>query len=415
MPCEVPPSSTPKAQVTVRVCDQRTRIPVQPHNPNLPLGLVAAMKYNGTVPGRRSWTLACLIGVVATVALPSQATAARHGQLFGVNATSVPTASEFQRATRGGARTVRLSFDWPSIEPSPGTFNWQELDPVVANAAQAGAELLPVLYGTPLWASPQAAGPAEYAPNRPPIYAPQSRAAWSVFVAAVAGRYGNSGSFWALHPELPRKPIRSWQVWNEVNLPAFWGGRPNARRYAGLVRLTRRALSTVDPSARLILAGLLPYQSIAKGSVSGANFLKQLYKVKGVRKSFDVVDIHPYALQPGEVVRLLRAMRKVLNSVGAQKTPIWATEFGWTTGGDDFASSPFRSTPRQQAHRLIRTYRLMERNARSLRLRRAIYFSLADFDPQHSGSWQARMGLFGLDGQPKPAWFAYARAAGGQP
>jgi hypothetical protein len=57
----------------------------------------------------------------------------------------------------------------------------------------------------------------------------------------------------------------------------------------------------------------------------------------------------------------------------------------------------------------------MKRNARRLRLQRAFYFSLADFDPQNSGSWQSRMGLFGLDGQPKPAWFAFARAAGGQP
>jgi hypothetical protein len=210
-------------------------------------------------------------------------------------------------------------------------------------------------------------------------------------------------------------PIRSWQVWNEVNLPAYWGGRPSAHGYARLVRLTRRALTSVDPSARLILAGLLPYQSIATGSVSGASFLKRLYKVKGIRKAFDAVDIHPYAAQPREMIRLLRAMRKVLDSVGARKTPIWATEFGWTTGGEDFAGSPFGSTLSQQADRVFRTYRLMQRNARRLRLKRAFYFSLADWESGNTGSWQGHMGLFSLDGQPKPAWYAFARAAGGQP
>jgi hypothetical protein len=348
-----------------------------------------------------------LIGVLATIILASPVSAAGHRQhLFGVNASPTLTPDEFQRVTRGGAQTVRLFFPWPSIEPSPGAFNWQFLDSLVANAARARAELLPVLNGTPLWASPT---------SRPPIYAPQSRKAWSVFVAALAQRYGNRGAFWAQHRELPRMPIRSWQVWNEVNLPAYWGGRPDARRYAGLVKLTRRALNTVDPSAQLILAGLLPFRSMATGSVSGANFLKRLYKVKGIRKSFDAVAIHPYAVKPREVVRLLGSMRKVLNSVGARRTPIWATEFGWPTGGADFASSPAHSTLSQQADRVSRTYGLMKRNAGRLRLRRAFYFNLADWEPGNTGSFQGHMGLFSLDGQPKPAWYAYARAAGGQP
>ena len=42
-----------------------------------------------------------------------------------------------------------------------------------------------------------------------------------------------------------------------------------------------------------------------------------------------------------------------------------------------------------------------------------LYFSDKDFD--YGGSWIGNMGLFDAQGQPKPAWFAYAREAGGQP
>ncbi|MDX6521007.1 MAG: polysaccharide biosynthesis protein PslG, partial [Gaiellales bacterium] len=132
------------------------------------------------VPGRRFW--ACLIGVLATMAFTSPVMAAGHRNLYGVTLTSPPTAADFQRATGAGAQTVRMTFYWPSIEWAPGAFNWQNVDPIIANAAQAGAELLPVLYGTPHWATPQGAE----APTRPAIYTQQSRAAWSSFVAALA-------------------------------------------------------------------------------------------------------------------------------------------------------------------------------------------------------------------------------------
>jgi hypothetical protein len=365
---------------------------------------------------RRFRKPACLLAAATAIALAAPAQAAGPTEFFGANAAGIyPTSSEFQRAAQGGVRTMRLQFPWQNIERAPGFFDWRQFDPIVADAARAGVKLLPVLYGTPPWALPPATSSVTYTATDPPIYTPQSRAAWSSFITAAAQRYGSNGDFWALHPELPNTPIHNWQVWNEVNLASYWGGRPNARRYAGLLRLTRTALRAADPSSRVILAGLLPYQSTAPGSVSGANYLKRLYRVKGVRKLFDVVAIHPYAYQPREVVRLLRAMRKVLNSVGARRTPIWATEFGWTTGGVDFGASPFRSTPDRQARRVGKTYRLMRREKRSLRLRRAMYFSFADSRSAGAGSWQTHMGLLNVDGTPKPAWYAYTRLSGGSP
>jgi hypothetical protein len=366
------------------------------------------------MPGRHHGAVICFLVLIAGVGFASQdAHAAVPRNFFGVAANVYPSASDFQRISRGGVRTVRCLFSWPAVEQSPGVRDWQQLDSVVESAAESNTQLLPLLNGTPLWASAEAANPKAYTPSGPPIYTPQGRAGWVAFVGDLARRYGTTGTFWALHPELPRVPIHSWQIWNEVNLPFFWGGKPSPRGYADLLRLSRGALSEADPSAQVILAGLLPYQSIVTGTVSGGRYLKRLYRVKGVRKLFDAVAIHPYGIKPRGVVGELRLMRKVLNSVGARRVPIWATEFGWTTGGVDFRRSPFRTTPAQQARRVSKTYRLLEKQAGRLRLKKAFYFSLADIGA--SGSWQAHMGLFDSSGVPKPAWYAYARAAGGQP
>jgi polysaccharide biosynthesis protein PslG len=364
--------------------------------------------------GTRPFLLVCLLASIAVGTLASEDAGAVPNKFFGVTTTGSPSASEFQRVARGGVKTVRRVFYWRSIEPSEGSYSWAAIDSIVAGAAEARISLLPVVFGTPLWASSAAPGPTNLAENRPPIYSQRSRTAWSTFIGALALRYGSNGTFWALHPELPRMPISTWQIWNEVNLPFYWGGRPSPRGYADLIKITHRAVRAADPAAKLVLAGLLPYKSVGGGLISGA-YLKRMFKVHGIRKAFDVVAIHPYAAHSRATLRLLNQARSVLNSLGARRLPIWATEFGWTTGGVDFASSPFRTSLRQQAHRLKRSYRLIERNAKHLHLQRAFYFNLADFDPQHSGSWQTRMGLFDLNGQPKPAWYAYTRLAGGQP
>lgn len=98
-----------------------------------------------------------------------------------------------------------------------------------------------------------------------------------------------------------------------------------------------------------------------------------------------------------------------------RELPIWVTEFGWSTGGELWNVSPVRADPAEQARWVKLSYKLMRKSAKRLRLRRALYFNHTDFDPAGTDYWSARMGLFDLNGQPKPAWFAYVRQAGGTP
>ena len=56
------------------------------------------------------------------------------------------------------------------------------------------------------------------------------------FVKQAILRYGPRGTFWTENPTLPRKPLRTWQVWNEPNFKYFVA-KPNPAEYGRLVKL----------------------------------------------------------------------------------------------------------------------------------------------------------------------------------
>ena len=68
-------------------------------------------------------------------------------------------------------------------------------------------------------------------------------------------RYGPHGRFWSEHPEVPRDPIRTWQIWNEPNFKYFVA-RPNPGEYGRLVKRSARAIHALDLGAKVVLGGL---------------------------------------------------------------------------------------------------------------------------------------------------------------
>ena len=112
-------------------------------------------------------------------------------------------------------------------------------------------------------------------------------------------RYGPQGSLWAERPDLPRVPVRAWQVWNEPNLTRYWSEQPFARSYVRLLRAADAALRAADPGATVVLAGL-PNESWTA--------LRRIYEAGG-RGHFDAVALHPYTRRPRDVLRLVRYAR----------------------------------------------------------------------------------------------------------
>jgi hypothetical protein len=332
--------------------------------------------------------------------------AAAGGQFYGVFAAPALRASEYDGMARIGARTVRMQLSWGWVEPNRGQRNWQLFDSQVRGAAQAGVGVLPVLIGVPNWISGSN--------TTPPVRSEEERSQYRRFLDDAVERYGPNGTFWLLNPTLPKIPIRTWQVGNEPNLPYFFGGKVSVRRFRRLLKVSATALRSADPGARIVTGGIFRYRTV-RGSLGLKKFLSRMYRAGGVRRWFDVLAVHAYAARPKGVVGGLRVARKIMRRSRDGRTPIWLTEFGWTVGGVGWRTTHWRATKRQQAKRLKRTYRLV-RGTRGLGVKRAYWHSFKDLDtPGQADPWTGRMGLLTLKGKRRPAWYAYARVAGGRP
>ena len=314
---------------------------------------------------------------------------------FGIVPQGQLTPGELDRM-RGVVGTLRIPIYWFEVEPRPGEYKFGELDRLLGEAAARGIRVMPFVYGSPPWLTKEA--------NRPPHTSARGRAAWSSFLAMLVRRYGPGGSFW-LGRTRPQ-PIRRWQIWNEPNFLLFWRPRPSPAGYARLLRVAARAIRGEDPAAVIVAAAVAPVE----GGTLPWVYLGRLYRVPGVKRSFDVLGLNPYASSLWSLEFQIRAARRAMAVGGDSSTPLEVTEFGVASDGSRI--SPMVKTPVQQAAFLRRAYGLLLENRRRWRLSGAAWFTWRDglsVDPhcvfcQHAG-------LFDASGKAKPAWTAYRRAS----
>jgi hypothetical protein len=304
------------------------------------------------------------------------------------------TDSNRMRSARLG--TLRVTFNWGQVEPTPGAErDWSYYDTIVERAARARTTVMAVLSGSPSWAADGSA----YAPQTP-----AARSAYYAFVRDLVRRYGHGGSFWRSHRRVPRRPLAAYQVWNEPNYPPHWGDGPSrARDYASLLKQTARTIRAVDRKAVVATAGLLA--SSTRGP-AGYAYLDDLYAIKGIRKYFDAVSVHPYAEDARGVEGELTRIRRVMRRRGDGRTPIWISELGWATGG---GSPYFSTTPAGQAKRLTSAFRFVVRNRARFGVSRLIWFSWSDRPGPAGRGWEFYCGLFQVHGEAKPAWAAFRK------
>jgi hypothetical protein len=226
--------------------------------------------------------------------------------------------AQLQALRATGARIARSDALWELAEPSPPVggvhhYSWRFDDLLAGALAAHGLKWLPIVDYTAPWAR------AVTGNGHPP---PSSAADYAAFAAALAARYGPSGSFWRSHPELSATPVDTYEIWNEPDNPTFFSPQPDPARYAVLYAQARAAITAVDAGARVIVGGLTHPEA----------FMPELMAaMPGLRGHLDGVAIHPYARSADGVLVRVHQARVVLRALGLADVPLYVTEFGWTT------------------------------------------------------------------------------------
>jgi Glycosyl hydrolase catalytic core len=325
--------------------------------------------------------------------------------------------ADLERMKAGRLGTVRMTLPWSHIDPSalPDDYDWSQFDALVADASRQRITVLPTVYSVPRWLA-RLEGCEEPAWICT-ITAPRSDFAlgeWRSFVSAAVRRYGPGGEFWTLNPNIPRRPIRAWQIWNEPNSRAFYQPQPDVQAYAELLTVAADAIRGVDPGAEVLLAGLWRYpMAVSQGGIRGSDFLAQLYEQPGIEAAFDGIAIHPYSERMSGVKAYVRRMIGIATAADDEDVGTWITELGWASGG---GAHPLNRGPAGQARRLEQAFRWFTAKRRVLDLRLVAWYAwrdLAQREVRHE--WWARTGLFRAGHlQPKPAWESLIGITGGR-
>jgi hypothetical protein len=293
------------------------------------------------------------------------------GPLFNDN---VNLDQQFSTMVSAGVQSIRVVFNWAAAQPyaddSKVPVDQQDdftdiggvptsfvaTDKIVETAVAHGLAVLPTVLYAPGW---------DQGTNRSGGLAPPARTRpYTNYLTALIGRYGPRGTFWSSHR--PRRPIRSWQIWNEPNLPAFWP-QPFASSYVGLLRAAHAAIKNADPGAQVVLGAL---------TNTAWTYLGQIYRIHGARNLFDVIAVNGFTSTPTRVLEFLQLVRRAANRLGDPTKPLLATELSWPSAvGQHVGHRDWDTTERGQATNIAALLPLLAAYRQQLHLQGFDYYT----------------------------------------
>jgi Glycosyl hydrolase catalytic core len=338
---------------------------------------------------RRTIGLAGLLTAVA-LTLPASGAEAAGRDFWGVNYTSATSGRDFKVMRRGHVGAARFVL-WHSVVQASG---WGPYDQLIAGLAKRRIRPLPDLFNSADYIPPVSGG---------------ARTAWVQFVHDAASRYGPGGTFWRAHPGLPNTPVRAMQVGNEPNLPKYFVTSTPVRDYATLLKITHSAIRSVSGKIKVVLAGMPALRSQFV-KFPGIQFLNRLYRVHGVKRSFDIAATHPYAENLRQLHRALNGVRRVMKRHGDRRAPVWITEMGY---GSDRFNHHLNFGLRGQATMLRKTFKLILHGRKRWKVHGVVWYDWRD-PPQRNPdcSFCSSAGLLRSSFRPKPAYHAFKHIAG---
>lgn len=284
-----------------------------------------------------------------------------------------------------GVTWVRMDVGWADLQPDgPQEFDAQavaRLDERLQEIAQRGLQTLVMFWWAPQWSSGTAdkrgipADPRDYA----------RAAAW------IVQRWPTS--------------IDALQVWNEPNLPEFFAST-SAADYAGLLKATYPAVKQVRPDVPVVTAGPAHLDRAWYGE----------FFAQGVSGSYDALGAHLYPVPGDESPDYCRRpdsgcdiswLDQVMQERG-DTSPIWVTEFGWSTHPPEPGLQPWERgvTEQQQAAYTADVLALL---GTIPRVHAAFVYRDRDFTDM--GTHLDGFGILRADNSPKPVYAVLACAS----
>jgi hypothetical protein len=309
---------------------------------------------------------------------------------------------DFELMHEAGITSVRLPMNWAGLVPEARDRfapNWEVLDAQVEHAAENRIRPFMFVWGTPSWVSLRL--------GAEPVATARQRHAWLQFLHAAVRRYGSRGSFWSQHRDLPRLPVRQWEIWNEENIVTF-SKEPDPARFGRLIRISGNLIHREDPGSTVILGGLFGRPLQIPPNVRSDGFLADLYRVPGIKRYFDGVALHPYVADAAALEGQIEGLRAVMSFNGDAATPLYVTEMGWGSAGFE---SRWERGPRGQARELDRSFAMLTDNRLRWHIGGVWWFSWND----QTGICQFcdSAGLLTSGREAKPSWYRFNAWTGG--
>ncbi len=316
--------------------------------------------------------------------------------------------------TAAGVESMRTAFRWDTAQPyqtfsdvpagQAGQYqnvggvptDFTRTDAVVGTAAKHGITILPTILYAPTWDS---------TPNPNGVSTPTDPRPYGAYAAALVERYGPHGSFWRSNPGIAKLPIRSWQIWNEPNIPYYWQQPFATQGYVSLLGAAHAAIKRADPRAQVVLGALTNFPWDSLGHLKGANGL------------YDAVSVDAFTKRPSDVLVILSLVRTAMVQLGERKKPLLATELSWPSAAGKQTSQvyPFDVNERGQARNISRLLPMLGRQRKQLGLTAFYYYTWVS--NESAGPHDLPFDFAGLEGYAnghsfaKPALAAFKRAA----
>jgi hypothetical protein len=228
---------------------------------------------------------------------------------FSMSPATIGNLSLYPSVPFGSMRVTGSGVDWPSIEPSNGTFSFTSLDQWLSLVQSHSENAMLTLGRTPSWAGATV--------KSPPTDVGSGDNFWKAYVTATVNHILASST----------GKIHYYEIWNEADIG--WTGT-----YAQMVTMATDAytiIHTLDPTAKV----LTPSISSCCGSGNGYTWMSGYLAAGGAATTAqDIVAIHAYPagteyLEPTGLSAEIDTIRSLMTTNGIGSEPIWFTEGAW--------------------------------------------------------------------------------------